>query len=113
MRLHIKCTDARDDDEYLGDCEVEMRPWIDQTGDMKLVVPPGTGTPLREQKRSNKPGPKSDPDRQANIDFAESIDGSLKDKADAIVKQIGGECSKSTPSEWLKEFDEDKQPEVA
>src|ERR1700730_2245662 len=53
-RLYIKCTDARDDDEYLGDFEVEMRPWIDETGDMKLVVAPGTGTPLREQKRDTK-----------------------------------------------------------
>jgi len=67
-RLYIKCTDARDDDEYLGDFEVEMRPWIDETGDFKLVVPPGTGTPLREQRRS-KSGPKVDPDLQAKMEF--------------------------------------------
>jgi hypothetical protein len=53
-RLYIKCTDARDDDEYLGDFEVEMRPWIDETGDLKLIVPPGTGTPLREQKKEDE-----------------------------------------------------------
>ena len=31
-RLYVKCTDARDDDEHLGDFEIEMRPWIDETG---------------------------------------------------------------------------------
>src|SRR6185437_150880 len=82
-RLYIKCTDARDDDEYLGDFEVEMRPWIDETGDLKLVVPPGTGTPLREQKRS-KSGAKVDPEWQIKLDFANRVGGSYKDKAKAV-----------------------------
>ncbi len=109
-RLYIKCTDARDDDEYLGDFEVEMRPWIDETGDMKLVVPPGTGTPLREQRR-NKSGPKTDPVRQAKIDFAQSIDGSLQAKADAVNAKYGSNHDKSTISKWLKKakpFDSDQ-----
>lgn len=108
-RLYIKCTDARDDDEYLGDFEVEMRPWIDETGDLKLIVPPGTGTPLREQRRNNKSGPKLDPDRQAKIDFAKSVDGSYQDKADAVNEKFGSKHSKSTVSGWFKEFDEDTQ----
>lgn len=66
-RLYIKCTDARDDDEYLGDFEVELRPWIDDEGDMRLVVPPGTGTPLKQQR---KQGRKKDPEQQQKIDFA-------------------------------------------
>jgi hypothetical protein len=103
-RLYIKCTDARDDDEFLGDFEVEMRPWIDETGDLKLVVPPGTGTPLREQRRNNsKSGPK-DRDRQAKIDLAKSTNGSLQDKADAANAKFGTTYVKSTVGEWLKPF---------
>ncbi|MCU1301587.1 MAG: hypothetical protein JWQ87_1871 [Candidatus Sulfotelmatobacter sp.] len=109
-RLYIKCTDARDDDEYLGDFEVEMRPWIDQIGDMKLVVSPGEGTPLREQRGSSKSGRKNDPDRQAKIDFAKTFDGSLQDKADALNKQFGSKHSKSTVSGWVKEFDQEVTP---
>ncbi len=109
-RLYIKCTDARDDDEYLGDFEVEMRPWIDETGDMKLVVAPGMGIPLREQRRNNKSGRPSDPSRQAKIDFAKSIDGSLQAKADAVNAKYGSHHDKSTISKWLKNakpFDSD------
>ena len=104
-RLYIKCTDARDDDEYLGDFEVEMRPWIDETGDLKLVVPPGTGTPLREQRRNR---PKIDSAKQAKIDFAKSVDGSLQDKVNAVNEKFGSKHGRSTIADWLKEFDEDK-----
>jgi hypothetical protein len=104
-RLYIKCTDARDDDEYLGDFEVEMRPWIDEAGDLKLVIPPGTGTPLREQRRGSKSGPKVDPDREEKIALARSTPGSLKDKAKAVNEKFGTKHSKSTVSGWL-EFDE-------
>lgn len=111
-RLYIKCAAARDDDEYLGAFEVEMRPWIDQTGDMKLVVYPGTGTPLREQLRNNKPGPKPDPDRQAKIKFASSVDGSVQDKADAVNAKFGSKHSKSTVAAWLKEKDFDSEQDA-
>ena len=106
-RLYIKCTDARDDDEYLGDFEVEMRPWIDETGDMKLVVAPGTGTPLREQKRTTKRT--DDPDRQAKIDFARSLNASLRETTTAVNEKFGSNHGKSTVSRWLNDgvFDED------
>jgi hypothetical protein len=110
-RLYIKCTDARDDDEYLGDFEVEMRPWIDETGDLKLVVSPGTGTPLREQRRNSKSGPKADPERQAKIDFVKGLDGSLQDKVEAMNEKFGSNHVKSTVGEWLKKanpFDSDQ-----
>jgi AAA domain len=116
-RLYIKCTDARDDDEYLGDFEVEMRPWIDETGDLKLVVPPGTGTPLREQRRS-KSGPKVDPDKQAKIDFVrERINSgcSLKKATEEANEKFGSKHGVSTFSEWLKTakpFDSDQGEEA-
>jgi AAA domain len=108
-RLYIKCTDARDDDEYLGDFEVEMRPWIDQTGDLKLVVPPGTGTPLKEQKRTTKTGPKTDLDRQAKIAYAKSVEGSMQDKAVAVNEKFGTQHSRSTIHDWLTPFDADSR----
>jgi hypothetical protein len=99
-RLYIKCTDARDDDEYLGDFEVELRPWIDEEGDMKLVVHPGEGTPLKEQRKA---GRKADPAKQQKIDFAKSIEGSLQDKADAVSERFGKKHDPSTIGKWLKE----------
>jgi hypothetical protein len=110
VRLYIKCTDARDDDEYLGDFEVELRPWIDEEGDMRLVVAPGTGTPLHQQRRQ---GRKEDPDKQQKIDFARTVPGSLQDKADAVNAKFGSEHNKSTLSKWLQEtqFDSEKGDE--
>jgi RecA-family ATPase len=104
-RLYIKCTDARDDDEYLGDFEVELRPWIDEEGDMRLVVQPGKGTPLNEQRKSGK---KADPDKQQKIDYARSVEGSTQEKADAVNEKFGSKHHKSTIHQWLKPFDTDK-----
>jgi AAA domain len=100
VRLYIKCTDARDDDEYLGDFEVELRPWIDDEGDMRLVVHPGKGTPLKEQRKA---GRKADPDKQQKIEFARSVEGSLQDKADAVNAKFGKQHDPSTIGKWLKE----------
>ena len=61
-RLYIKCTDARSSSEYLGDFEVELRPWIDDTGDLRLVVAPGTGAPLHEQRKGERK--QADPDKR-------------------------------------------------
>jgi len=105
VRLYIKCTDARDDDEYLGDFEVELRPWIDKEGDMKLVVQPGKGTPLQEQRKQG--GRKADPEKQQKIDFARSIDGSLQEKVKAVNEKFDCKHSRSTIGEWLKTFDTD------
>lgn len=107
-RLYIKCTDARDDDEHLAPFEVEMRPWIDDTGDLKLVVEPGTGTPLSKQRKA---GRKVDPDKQAKLDFLKTATGSLQQKADALNKEFGSNHGKSTVKGWMKgqEFDGDKE----
>ena len=98
-RLYIKCTDARDDDEYLGDFEVELRPWIDDTGDMKLVVTPGAGTPLNEQRKT---GRKVDPEKQLKIEFANTVAGSLQQKAEAVNEKFGSNHDKSTIAKWVE-----------
>lgn len=105
-RLYIKCTDARDDDEHLGVFEVEMRPWIDETGDLKLVVEPGTGTPLSKQRKA---GRKVDEDKQAKLDFLKTITGSAQEKTDALNKQFNSAHSRETIRLWTKEFDGDKE----
>jgi AAA domain len=105
-RLYIKCTDARDDDEHLGVFEVEMRPWIDETGDLKLIVEPGTGTPLSKQRKA---GRKVDQDKQAKLAFLRTITGSAQEKTDALNKQFNSEHSRETVRLWTKEFDEDKE----
>jgi hypothetical protein len=107
-RLYIKCTDARDDDEYLGDFEVELRPWIDEEGDMRLVVAPGTGTPLKEQRKT---GRKTDPDKQLKIAFAKSIQGTGQEITDAVNKQFNSEHDRRTIERWLEKFDADHTKE--
>jgi hypothetical protein len=107
-RLYIKCTDARDDDEYLGDFEVELRPWIDEEGDMRLVVAPGTGTPLKEQRKT---GRKADPDKQLKIAFAKSIQGTGQEITDAVNKQFNSEHDRRTIERWLEKFDADHTKE--
>jgi hypothetical protein len=52
-------------------------------------------------------GRPEDPDKQAKIDFAKSIQGSVRDKAQAVTEKFGSECSKSTLSEWLKKDAQD------
>ncbi len=101
---NTQCTDARDDDEYLGDFEVELRPWIDDTGDLKLVVHPGQGTPLNEQRKA---GRQKDPDTQLKIDYARTVEGSYQDKTDAVNEKFGTNHKKATVHRWLKPFDAD------
>lgn len=75
-RLYIRCTDARDDDEPLGDFEVEGRPYIDDTGDFKLVVKPGRGVPLYEQQKQrpkSKAGAPSSPEKPKKIAFLKKL----------------------------------------
>jgi hypothetical protein len=93
-RLYIKCTDAGDDDEYLGDFEVEMRPWIDETGDMKLVVAPGTGTPLKDQKRNTDDDSKRREQALAMLD-----EGKLS--RDEICRLL--KCGTHKLAKWSKE----------
>ena len=72
---------------------MELRPWIDDEGDMRLVVHPGKGTPLKEQRKA---GRKADPDKQQKIEFARSVEGSLQDKADAVSAKFGKQHDPST-----------------
>jgi hypothetical protein len=48
-----------------------------------------------------------DPDKQRKIEYARSVEGSLQDRASAVNAKFGSKHSKSTVSEWLKEFDSD------
>lgn len=112
VRLYIKCTDARDDDEYLGDFEVELRPWIDGEGDMRLVVKPGQGEELWKQKRK-KHGGHSIEQKEEKITFIRSLlVGSLGEKTAQMNEKFNSTHNKGTVSKWLKE-DEEPESEVA
>ena len=62
----------------------------------------------KKQDHVAKPGPKTDPNKQAKIDFAKSVGGSLQDKAAAVNKEFGSTHVPSTIKRWFEEFDEDK-----
>jgi hypothetical protein len=61
----------------------------------------------RFKRRNPMKGRPAEPDRQAEIDFAKGVAGSLQNKADAIEKQFGTKHDKSTISKWLKGFDQE------
>jgi len=61
----------------------------------------------RFKGRNPMKGRPAEPDRQAEIDFAKGVAGSLQNKADAIEKQFGTKHDKSTISKWLKGFDQE------
>ena len=101
-RLYIKCTDARDDDEHLAPFEIEMRPWIDETGDMKLVVNPGTGTPLNQQRKAGRPTVSN---KQAMLEFLQVTPGSLREQHAALKEKFGEAPAIETIRKWTTDFD--------
>jgi hypothetical protein len=102
--IHFHFIDGRDMDEPATDMHLQGRPYLSQIGNFQV-----TENVERFKGRNNKSGPKNDPDRQAKIDFAKSLDGSLQDKATAVNEKFGSKHSKSTVSEWLKGFDQDQE----
>lgn len=102
--IHFHFIDGRDMDEPATDMHLQGRPYLSQIGNFQV-----TENVERFKGRNNKPGPRTDPDRQAKIDFAKSLDGSLQVKADAVNEKFGSKHSKSTVSEWLKEGEFDRE----
>jgi RecA-family ATPase len=105
--IHFHFIDGRDMDEPVADMHLEGRPYLFDTGNFKV-----TENVERFKGRNNKSGPKTDPDRQAKIDFVRSVDGSLQEKADAVNEKFGSKHAKSTVSEWLKDFDANNEQEA-
>lgn len=79
---------------------LQGRPYLSQMGNFQQ-----TENVERFQGRNPMKGRPADPDRQATIDFAKGVAGSLRDQADAIEKQFGTKHDKSTISKWLKGID--------
>lgn len=65
----------------------------------------------KKQDHVAKSGRPADPDRQAKIDFYKSVEGSSRQKADAVNDKFGTNHSHTTLSGWVEKpnFDEDKQ----
>lgn len=95
--IHFHFIDGRDMDEPVKDLHLEGRPHLSHGGNFQV-----TENVERFKGRNSKSGPKTDPERQAKIDFAKSVDGSLQDKTDAVNKQFGTKHGRSTVHEWLK-----------
>jgi hypothetical protein len=103
--IHFHFIDGRDMDEPATDMHLQGRPFLSQLGNFQV-----TENVERFKGRNPLKGRPADPDRQAKIDFAKSVDGSLQDKADAVNAKFGSKHDRSTMSKWLKEstFDEDQ-----
>lgn len=101
--IHFHFIDGRDMEEPVKDMHLQGRPHINETGNFQV-----TENVERFKGRNPVKGRPVDPDRQAKIDFANSVEGSLDVKRVAVIEKFGGTCSKSTMSEWMKgiEFDQ-------
>jgi hypothetical protein len=97
--IHFHFIDGRDMDEPAADMQLQGRPYLSQLGNFQV-----TENVERFKGRNPVKGRPSDPDRQAKIDFARSIDGSLQERTEAVNVKFDSKHSKSTISEWLKPF---------
>jgi hypothetical protein len=61
---------------------------------------------LTEQRKAQG-GRKTDPEKQAKIDFARTIEGSNREIASAVDSKFGSRHNHSTVADWLKEFDQE------
>jgi hypothetical protein len=102
IRFH--CITGRDLDEPIADLILVGRPHLKDIGN--FFVQSTNAEPFKGHNNS-KSGPRTDPDRQAKIEFAKNVEGSLRDKRDATNQHFGTKHSVSTYSEWLKEFDQE------
>jgi RecA-family ATPase len=102
--IHFHYIDGRDMNDPAPDMHLQGRPYLSEVGNFQV-----TENVERFKGRNTVKGRPADPDRQAKIDFAKSLDGSLQEKADAIEKQFGVKHDRSTISKWLKgsEFDQE------
>ncbi len=103
--IHLHYIDGRDMNEPAADMHLQGRPYLSEIGNFQV-----TENVERFKGRNPVKGRTGDPDKQAKIDFARSVDGSLQEKADAVEKQFGIKHDRSTISKWLKEssFDHNK-----
>ena len=67
--IHFHFIDGRDMDEPAADMHLQGRPHLNQIGNFQV-----TENVERFKGRNPKSGPKSDPEKQAKIDFAKSIE---------------------------------------
>jgi RecA-family ATPase len=102
--IHFHFIDGRDMEEPVKDMHLQGRPHLFDRGNFQV-----TENVERFKGRNSKSGPKDDPERQAKIEFAKNVDGSLQEKADALNERFGTKHSKSFVHGLLKEFDQDKE----
>jgi len=104
--IHFHYIDGRDMSEPAADMHLQGRPYLSEVGNFQV-----TENVERFKGRNTEKGRPSDPDKQAKIDFANSLEGSLQEKADAIEAQFGVKHDRSTISKWLKDnkFDQNKK----
>jgi len=102
IRLH--CITGRDLDEQIPDMILVGSPYLHNIGNFFVE------TTSAEPFRGKTAGKKADPDKQAKIDFAKTIDGTHQQIADAVNAKFDSKHDRSTFTKWLKESEFDKSP---
>ena len=95
-KIRFHCITGRDLDEHLPDMILQGRPHLFETGNFKVID--ANATPYK-----GKGGAPGDSLKQQKIEFAQTVKGSMQDKAEAVNERFGTKHSRSTIHEWLKE----------
>lgn len=103
--LHFHAIVGRDLDELIPDMILQGRPYLNETGNFRVV----NAGAEKFSGRNSKSGPKADPLLKEKIELARSTPGSLQDKVNAINEKFGSDHVASTIGRWLKGFDETKE----
>lgn len=96
--VHFHFIDGRDMDEPVKDMHLLGRPYLSQVGNFQV-----TENVDRFKGRNSVNGRPEDIEKQAKLDFALTIEGTLQEQVEAVNARFGSKHSKSTLSRWVTE----------
>jgi hypothetical protein len=100
-KIRFHCITGRDLDEFIPDMILQGRPHLSETGNFHIEN-------ANAAPRTGKAGAPADPQKQQKLEFARTVEGSLKEKADAVNEKFGTKHDRGTIHKWLKPFETEK-----
>jgi hypothetical protein len=102
--IHFHYIDGRDQDEPAPDMHLQGRPHLSEIGNFQV-----TENVERFKGRNPVNGRPEDVEKQAKLDFARTVEGTLHDQVAAVNEKFGSKHSKSTLSRWISEEEAERR----